>query len=61
VLHYLGCKGCVRLPLPVDASSIAAELDRLPSEAWEAADRDPVVQEAVESFFVVGRPRGPRA
>ena len=59
VLDYLGYEGCVRLPLPIDAASIAAEIDRLPAEVWQAADRDPVVQEAVESFFVVGHPRGP--
>lgn len=60
VLRYLGFDGCVRLPTTLDATRLAAELDRLPADAWGQADRDPVVQASVESFFVVGYPRGPR-
>ena len=44
----------------VDAVQLADELDRLPADAWGRADRDPVVQASVESFFAIGYPRGPR-
>lgn len=60
VLRYLGCDGCVRMPFTVDAARLAAELDRLPTDAWGHASRDPVVQASVESFFAIGYPRGPR-
>jgi len=60
VLRYLGCDGCVRLPFTVDAERLAAELSRLPAAAWGRANRDPVVQASVESFFAIGYPRGPR-
>ncbi|HVO26372.1 MAG TPA: aspartyl/asparaginyl beta-hydroxylase domain-containing protein [Candidatus Margulisiibacteriota bacterium] len=60
VLRYLGLDGCVRLPLTVDAPRLAAEIDCLPAETWGQASRDPVVQASVESFFVIGYPRGPR-
>ncbi len=60
VLRYLGFDGCVRLPITVDAAVLAAELDRLPADAWGQASRDPVVQASVESFFAMGYPRGPR-
>jgi kumamolisin len=60
VLRYLGFQGCVRLPITVDAAALAAELDGLPAAAWGQADRDPVVQASVESFFAIGYPRGPR-
>ena len=58
VLRYLGFDSCVRLPLRVDAPRLAAELDRLPAEAWGREDRDPVVHADVESFFALGYPRG---
>lgn len=60
VLRYLGFDACVRLPLRVDAVRLADELAALPAPAWGRADRDPVVHAAVESFFAVGYPRGPR-
>jgi hypothetical protein len=60
VLRYLGCVGCVRLPIRIDAARLAAELAHLPAEAWGRASRDPVVQASVESFFALGYPRGPR-
>jgi kumamolisin len=60
VLRHLGFDGCVRLPMRVDAALLATELDRLPADAWGGADRDPVVQASVESFFAVGYPRGRR-
>ena len=60
VLRHLGCDGCVRLPIRVDPARVAAELDRLPADAWGPADRDPVVQASVDSFFVIGYPRGPK-
>jgi kumamolisin len=60
VLRYLGFDSCVRLPLRVDAVRLAAELARLPAAVWGRIDRDPVVHAAVESFFAVGYPRGPR-
>jgi hypothetical protein len=60
VLRYLGLERCVRLPMHVDARRLAAELDRLPADAWGQAERDPVVQASVESFFAVGYPRGPK-
>lgn len=60
VLHGLGYDGCVRLKLRVDAERVAAELQRLPADAWGQASRDPVVQASVESFFAIGYPRGPR-
>jgi len=60
VLRYLGFDSCVRLPLRVDAARLGAELARLPAAAWGRIDRDPVVHAAVESFFAVGYPRGPR-
>lgn len=61
VLRHLGLAGCVRLPLRVDAGALAAELERLPREVWSATVRDPVVLADVESFFVVGAPRGTAA
>jgi len=60
VLRYLGFDGCVRLPLTVDAATLAAEIDHLPADAWGQANRDPVVQASVESFFAISYPRGPR-
>ena len=60
VLRLLGVEGCVRLPLRVDAQRLAEELAHLPRDAWGHADRDPVVQASVESFFAIGHPRGPR-
>ncbi len=60
VLRYLGIEGCIRLPFTVDAASLRDELDRLPQGTWTRADRDPVVQAHVESFFAIGHPRGPR-
>lgn len=60
VLRHLGCRGCVRLPLTVDAPSLAAELELLPEEFWKGSGRDPVVQAFVQSFFAIGQPRGPR-
>ena len=58
VLRQLGLGSCVRLPLQADAATLAAELDRLPRAVWTATVRDPVVLADVESFFVVGAPRG---
>jgi aspartyl/asparaginyl beta-hydroxylase len=60
VLRYLGFDGCVRLPIRVDPAGVAAELDRLPVNAWGQANRDPIVQASVDSFFAIGYPRGPR-
>jgi hypothetical protein len=60
VLRYLGCTGCVRLPLRVDAERLALEIERLPTKTWGNANRDPIVQASVESFFAIGYPRGPR-
>lgn len=60
VLRGLGIDECVRLPLRVDAARIAAELAALPPATWGRASRDPVVQASVDSFFVIGHPRGPR-
>ena len=60
VLGYLGFAGCVRLPIRIDAPRLAGELARLPGDVWGRADRDPVVQASVESFFALGHPRGPR-
>ena len=60
VLRHLGIDECVRLPLRVDAARIAAELAALPPATWGRASRDPVVQASVDSFFVIGHPRGPR-
>ena len=61
VLRHLGIDGCVRLPIRVDAGRLADELDGLPADVWETAGgRDPVVQAAVDSFFAIGQPRGPR-
>lgn len=60
VLRYLGCTGCVRLPLRVDAERLADEIGRLPARVWGNANRDPIVQASVESFFAIGYPRGPR-
>lgn len=60
VLRYLGCTGCVRLPLRVDAERLAIEIGRLAANAWGNANRDPIVQASVESFFAIGYPRGPR-
>src|SRR4029077_6602746 len=57
---YLGVEGCVRLPIRVDVARLTAELDCLPPDTWGRADRDPVVQASVESFFAIGYPRGPR-
>lgn len=59
VLLEHGFDGCVRLPLTVDTSQLAAELGALPAAVWTQVDRDPVVQAFVESFFVIGHPRGP--
>lgn len=59
VLVHLGIAGCVRLPLRIDAAALAAELEQLPGPTWESADRDPVVHAHVDSFFVIGHPRGP--
>jgi hypothetical protein len=50
--------GCVRLPTRIDAGRLAAELEQLPPDVWKHTDRDPVVQAWVESFFVIGYPRG---
>lgn len=58
VLRHLGLAGCVKLPLRVDAAALATELERLPRAVWSATVRDPVVLADVESFFVVGAPRG---
>jgi hypothetical protein len=58
VLHRLGLAGCVRLALQVDARQLAAELAALPATAWQESARDPVVHADVESFFVIGHPRG---
>lgn len=60
VLRHLGIDECVRLPLRVDAARLAAELAALPPDTWGRASRDPVVQASVDSFFVIGHPRGPR-
>jgi hypothetical protein len=60
VLRHLGIDQCVRLPLRVDAARIATELALLPPATWGRASRDPVVQASVDSFFVIGHPRGPR-
>jgi hypothetical protein len=60
VLRYLGCTGCVRLPMQVDAERLARELERVPAHTWGNASRDPIVQASVESFFAIGYPRGPR-
>jgi hypothetical protein len=60
VLRYLGIEQCVRLPIRVDASRLENEIGELSGDAWGAADRDPVVQASVESFFAVGYPRGPK-
>jgi hypothetical protein len=60
VLRYLGYTGCVRLPLRVDAPRLADELACLPADTWGQAARDPVVLGAVESFFAIGYPRGPK-
>ena len=48
----------VRLPLRVDAGRLAGELARLPEDAWRQPERDPVVHAFVDSFFVIGHPRG---
>jgi len=61
VLRHLGLAGCVKLPLRVDAAALATELERLPRAVWSATVRDPVVLADVESFFVVGAPRGTSA
>jgi aspartyl/asparaginyl beta-hydroxylase len=60
ILRYLGVDGCVRLPLRADAQRLRAELDRLPADTWSRANRDPVVQASVVSFYAIGYPRGPR-
>ena len=60
VLRHLGIDECVRLPWRFDAPRLAAELAALPEAAWGRAGRDPVVLGAVDSFFVIGHPRGPR-
>jgi Aspartyl/Asparaginyl beta-hydroxylase len=60
VLRQLGFDGCVRLPLTVDTTALTRELEGLPGDFWTQADRDPVVQASVESFFAIGHPRGPR-
>ena len=60
VLRHLGIDGCVRLPLHVDVDGLAGELAALPDDTWSGASRDPVVQASVDSFFVIGHPRGPR-
>lgn len=60
VLRHLGIDECVRLPLHVDADRLASEIAALPADAWGRASRDPVVQASVDSFFVIGHPRGPR-
>lgn len=60
ILAHLGVDGCVRLPLRVDAHPLAAEIHRLPDAIWRQTERDPVVLAAVESFFVIGHPRGAR-
>jgi hypothetical protein len=60
VLRHLGFDGCVRLRLTVDGAGLAHELGQLPADVWTQADRDPVVQASVESFFAIGYPRGPR-
>jgi Aspartyl/Asparaginyl beta-hydroxylase len=60
VLRHLGYEGCVRLPLTVDTNALTRELEGLPGDFWTQADRDPVVQASVESFFAIGHPRGPR-
>ncbi len=60
VLDYLGFADCVRLPIAIDVPRLTAELDRLPTDAWGQASRDPIVQASVESFFAIGYPRGPR-
>ena len=58
VLGRLGFSGCVRLPTRVDAECIAAELARLPAEAWTALDRDPFVHADVHSIHALGERRG---
>ena len=60
VLRHLGIDGCVRLKMRVDAPRLVEELDGLSGETWSRANRDPVVQASVDSFFVIGYPRGPR-
>lgn len=60
VLRYLGYDGCVRLPVQIDTEVLTDEIERLPPRTWSRASRDPVVQAWVESFFVIGQPRGPR-
>jgi hypothetical protein len=60
ILRHLGIEGCVRLAMRVDAAALAAELARLPAATWTGASRDPVVQASVQSFFVIGYPRGPK-
>ena len=60
VLRHLGIDDCVRLPLAIDPARIARELAGLPEDAWGRAGRDPVVLASVDSFFVIGHPRGPR-
>ena len=59
VLRYLGLEGCVRLPVSIDGSNLRTELEALDTTVWTKADRDPVVQASVESFFAIGYPRGP--
>lgn len=60
VLRHLGIDECVRLPLRIDAAQVSRELAALPDDTWGRASRDPVVQASVDSFFVIGHPRGPR-
>jgi hypothetical protein len=59
VLRYLGLEGCVRLPIEIDCKRLRAELETVDDAHWANADRDPVVQASVKSFFAIGHPRGP--
>jgi len=58
VLRYLGFDDCVRLPVRFDCARLRKELEALDGSEWTKADRDPVVQASVESFFAIGYPRG---
>lgn len=60
VLRQLGHRGCLRLPMTVDASGILAELAAISPDAWGLAGRDPLVLADVASFFAIGHPRGAR-
>ena len=60
ILRHLGLDGCVRLAMRVDADALVEEIKRLPAGTWTGASRDPVVQASVQSFFVIGYPRGPK-